>query len=256
MISVGKNIQLFKHFEVISCARFFQLKKKTVVKHPFKLLSNQLALTDCSRNKPPCLSATALDEWDSADGEYEDYSIGTKEDLPPLSLANVTKLENAFQKGRRQAPIKKLAGDCNLMREDVILWMKLRTLDPSMATETTVKPRRTIVMRSDRASSGREKGESELKKKPEEGKEFKWWENKENWGNKLTRANIDTLNRVFKDERYPSGEMIGDIQTLTKLPRKKIIEWFGTARRAAMADKHGPLDGEGTPKKQTKRRWY
>jgi hypothetical protein len=35
--------------------------------------------------------------------------------------------------------IKDLAGKLNMSREDVILWMKLRTADPSMAEEVTKK---------------------------------------------------------------------------------------------------------------------
>jgi hypothetical protein len=47
-----------------------------------------------------------LEQFDAGDGEvYEEDMEATKEDLPPIDIRQVVRLEGAFAKGRRQIKV-------------------------------------------------------------------------------------------------------------------------------------------------------
>jgi len=185
------------------------------------------------------------------------------------------RLEGAFAKGRRQIKIKDLAGKLNMSREDVILWMKLRTADPSMAEEVTKKGKTLRVsgegVETKKSIGTREEVKTARAPINEDGKPYRWWEEAEKWGDrKMTRDQRKTLEHVFETNRFPDDEMLKGIISATRLPRLRIINWFADARRAAMASKTGQMytqrvkrvGGEdfgeqpAAPDRRQKNRWY
>ena len=106
----------------------------------------------------------------------------------------------------RVPQIKELAGKLNLQREDVILWLKLRSADDSLATYVTKKGGKFVPMVPDKPARNAQREESGApeRRSTTSGRPYRWWEETRRWGDrKLSRDQRKTLERVFEQNRYP-----------------------------------------------------
>ncbi|KAK3282140.1 hypothetical protein CYMTET_10113 [Cymbomonas tetramitiformis] len=65
--------------------------------------------------------------------EQEPERNESKADLPRLAPWQSFRLEQAHHKGKKNYEVKSLMGDLHLSRSEVLLWLKLRSTDPSLA---------------------------------------------------------------------------------------------------------------------------
>jgi len=74
---------------------------------------------------------------------------------------------------------------------------------------------------------------------------------------RINKTTMATLNRVYRETRFPSDEMIKEVSKHTRLPPRRVTAWFQEQRRSDMQRKHGVRDEDRTrPVDQPKRRWY
>ncbi|XP_061340977.1 protein OVEREXPRESSOR OF CATIONIC PEROXIDASE 3 isoform X2 [Gastrolobium bilobum] len=152
-----------------------------------------------------------------------------------LKLRNwqLKKLAQALKTGRRKTSIKNLAAELCLDRALVLgllrdpppnlLMMSLSLPDEPTETITSLetKPRETVhkEISMDRVDSGPKS------KEPIHTMQRSWSAQK-----RLKKAQVDTLERVYRRSKRPTDAMISSIVHVTNIPRKRVVKWFEDKR--------------------------
>lgn len=148
-----------------------------------------------------------------------------KADLPRLAPWQSFRLEQAYQKGKKNYEVKSLMGDLHLSRSEVLTWLKLRSADPSLAP-----PKKDAPLSREKKAEPKTGIHNPYAKSGGARPVYRHWEVR--YGDRrLNREAKDTLERVFSLNKYPTDEMISGIVDITKLPRRRIIQWFKDARK-------------------------
>lgn len=180
---------------------------------------------------------------------------------PTLPAYKTAILERALARGRRQVPIRDLAADLDLSREDVLDWLKankkrqeelaqkypvenemiasveIDPFDPSVRADgrdyDDLKDNRSVEERSgarNESDSDYDSQTAYLKNVnqqhvPKGMPAYKGYSKK-----RLGATNVATLEKVFHQDRFPDDSMVDAVHRATKLPRSKIVAWFKTRR--------------------------
>jgi hypothetical protein len=197
--------------------------------------------------------------------------------LPVLPAYKTAILERALARGRRQVPIRDLASDLDLSREDVLDWLKA---NKHRADELSLQypPENEMVARieidpfdpSVRAD-GRDydnvvdekKGNDVTSTKQDDDAQTSYLRNAQTphvpggmpaykgfSKKRLGATNVNTLEKVFAQDRFPDDSMIDAVHRATKLPRSKIVAWFTTKREDEKAMKKREVRGRFSPRKE------
>jgi hypothetical protein len=203
----------------------------------------------------------------SADEEdWEQLFANLAPRAPTLPAYKTAILERALARGRRQVPIRDLAADLDLTREDVLDWLKAnKDRQPELAAKyppedemvasVQIDPFDPRVradgrdydnVRDNRASrsspsdgdldgSGYDAQTAYLRNArtahvPAGMPAYKGYTKK-----RLGATNVATLEKVFEQDRFPDDSMVDAVHRATKLPRSKIVAWFKTRREEEKA---------------------
>mmetsp|Transcript_42295 Transcript_42295/g.51327 ORF Transcript_42295/g.51327 Transcript_42295/m.51327 type:complete len:328 (+) Transcript_42295:210-1193(+) len=141
----------------------------------------------------------------------------------------IVRLEQAFQRGRKQISVLQLAGDVRLSRGAVLSWLKERENRPELAAKA--QKRVEALRKRDAARS------AAPPQRPTDGGDYYFW--RQDWHErKLSKKAKDALNRVFLETHYPDDEMIDLLaKDVLKLPRRRVVGWFVNARKAHEEEK-------------------
>ena len=199
----------------------------------------------------------------SADEEdWEQLFANLAPRAPTLPAYKTAILERALARGRRQVPIRDLAADLDLTREDVLDWLKAnKDRQPELAAKyppedemvasVQIDPFDPRVradgrdydnVRDNRASRSSENSDGDLggsgydaqtaylrnartARVPAGMPAYKGYTKK-----RLGATNVATLEKVFERDRFPDDSMVDAVHRATKLPRSKIVAWFKTRR--------------------------
>lgn len=173
-------------------------------------------------------------------------------------------LEKALSRGRRQVPVRDLARDLDLTREDILAWLKANAdRQAELAKQYPPEPERVAVVKLARDDDGfREDGprdgDGRVREEydaqtaylrnapnaregphvPKGAPEYKGFVKK-----RLGASNVATLEKVFEQNRYPDDDMVDSVYRATKLPRSKIVAWFKTKREEEKSAKRRAVRG-------------
>ncbi|KAL4294829.1 hypothetical protein HN51_045661 [Arachis hypogaea] len=174
-------------------------------------------------------------ETDASDSEEEQEEEEDDEEdgVPMLRTWQMKKLARALKAGRRKTSIKNLAAELCLDRAFVIellrnpppnlLMMSLSISDEPTPKEISVetKPREIVLeeTRTDPVEAGNKANV------PVHVMQQKWSAQK-----RLKRAQVDTLEKVYRRSKRPTNAMISSIVHVTNIPRRRVVKWFEDKR--------------------------
>eukprot|EP00271_Cylindrocystis_brebissonii_P008121 TRINITY_DN22147_c0_g2_i1.p1 TRINITY_DN22147_c0_g2~~TRINITY_DN22147_c0_g2_i1.p1 ORF type:complete len:1650 (+),score=480.21 TRINITY_DN22147_c0_g2_i1:252-5201(+) len=202
-------------------------------------------------------------------GAEEDEEGGRARRRVHLAKWQLKKLVKALRQGKRHVNIRELVGETKLDRNDVLAFLSnpppgIEDLDLGLDEEEEdsaaallnpldeVAADRSTSSRGD-ADEAQEKEEVETEeellanlKAEREGVDGErdgergegaltgpWnpalqqqWERRK----RFRKEHVATFERVFRSTKYPSGSLVAELVDLTKLPRRKVLEWFSERR--------------------------
>jgi hypothetical protein len=194
----------------------------------------------------------------SADEEdWEQLFANLAPRAPTLPAYKTAILERALARGRRQVPIRDLAADLDLTREDVLDWLKAnKDRQPELAAKYPPEDEMVASVQIDPfdprvRADGRDYDNVRDNRRTDETAEegdaydsqtaylrnaraahvpkgmpaYKGYTKK-----RLGATNVATLEKVFAQDRFPDDSMVDAVHRATKLPRSKIVAWFKTRR--------------------------
>ena len=194
----------------------------------------------------------------SADEEdWEQLFANLAPRAPTLPAYKTAILERALARGRRRVPIRDLASDLDLTREDVLDWLKAnKDRQPELAAKYPPEDEMVASVRVDPfdprvRADGRDYDNVRDNRRTDETAEegdaydsqtaylrnaraahvpkgmpaYKGYTKK-----RLGATNVATLEQVFAQDRFPDDSMVDAVHRATKLPRSKIVAWFKTRR--------------------------
>lgn len=192
----------------------------------------------------------------SADEEdWEQLFANLAPRAPTLPAYKTAILERALARGRRQVPIRDLAADLDLTREDVLDWLKAnKDRQPELAAKYPPEDEMVASVQIDPfdprvRADGRDYDNVRDNRRAPPAEEdaydsqtaylrnarqahvpkgmpaYKGYTKK-----RLGATNVATLEKVFAQDRFPDDSMVDAVHRATKLPRSKIVAWFKTRR--------------------------
>ena len=199
----------------------------------------------------------------SADEEdWEQLFANLAPRAPTLPAYKTAILERALARGRRQVPIRDLAADLDLTREDVLDWLKAnKDRQPELAAKYPPEdemvasvqidpfdPRvradgrdydnvRDNRVKSDDGGRAYDAQTAYLRHAPQAHVPAGMPAYKGYTKKRLGATNVATLEKVYAQDRFPDDSMVDAVHRATKLPRSKIVAWFKTRREEEKAAK-------------------
>jgi hypothetical protein len=212
----------------------------------------------------------------SADEEdWEQLFANLAPRAPSLPAYKTAILERALARGRRQVPVRDLAADLDLSREDVLDWLRANKdrqpelaakfpLEDEMVASVQIDPFDPRVradgrdydnVRDNRPAEAREGTDSaasgngydaqtaylknvQQQHVPKGMPAYKGYAKK-----RLGSTNVSTLEKVYAQDRFPDDSMVDAVHRATKLPRSKIVAWFKTRREEEKSAKKSAARG-------------
>ncbi|KAH7283012.1 hypothetical protein KP509_35G056700 [Ceratopteris richardii] len=182
-------------------------------------------------------------DFELHEDDDEGFTDDDYEELRTVALQKwqLRKLAAAVELGRRKVNIKSLAAELKLDRDDVIYFLKnpppelLMALgeiegdnDPAEtdSDQGQVDPYSEKSFDSGVDTSGKDSELNDTKEEKQKAFGPRDWYN----GKRIKKANMMTLQRVFKRTNWPTNSMIESLVQATHLPRARILEWFEEER--------------------------
>ena len=209
----------------------------------------------------------------SADEEdWEQLFANLAPRAPTLPAYKTAILERALARGRRQVPIRDLAADLDLTREDVLDWLKAnKDRQPELAAKYPPEDEMVASVQIDPfdprvRADGRDYDNVRDNRRAPPAEEdaydsqtaylrnarqahvpkgmpaYKGYTKK-----RLGATNVATLEKVFAQDRFPDDSMVDAVHRATKLPRSKIVAWFKTRREEDKALKRRAARASSEP---------
>ena len=193
----------------------------------------------------------------SADEEdWEQLFANLAPRTPTLPAYKTAILERALARGRRQVPIRDLASDLDLTREDVLDWLKAnKDRQPELAAKYPPEDEMVASVRVDPfdprvRADGRDYDNVRDNRRAPPAEEEDAYDSQTAYlrnarqahvpkgmpaykgytKKRLGATNVATLEKVFAQDRFPDDSMVDAVHRATKLPRSKIVAWFKTRR--------------------------
>jgi hypothetical protein len=218
-------------------------------------------------SSPRLARAGPDDPGDSAE-DWEALFANLKPQAPKLPAYKVAVLEEALARGRRQVPVRDVAADLELTRDDVLAWLKANAhRQPELAKKypAAAPPPEMVasvpIGRADGRDYDNVRDNRRRDRDPEDDsgtdaydpqtaylrnartgtrvpKGMPAWKGYKK--SRLGARNVATLEKVYAADRFPSDEMVDSVHRATKLPRSKIVAWFKTKREE---EKRGDRSG-------------
>ena len=201
----------------------------------------------------------------SADEEdWEQLFANLAPRAPTLPAYKTAILERALARGRRQVPIRDLAADLDLTREDVLDWLKAnKDRQPELAAKYPPEDEMVASVQIDpfdprvRADGRDYDNVRDNRVRPPDDDERTAYDAQTAYLRHAPRAhvpagmpaykgytkkrlgatNVATLEKVYAQDRFPDDSMVDAVHRATKLPRSKIVAWFKTRREEEKAAK-------------------
>ncbi|XP_058203966.1 protein OVEREXPRESSOR OF CATIONIC PEROXIDASE 3-like isoform X3 [Rhododendron vialii] len=168
-----------------------------------------------------------------SESEDDDDDDDIEEDLGKLKNWQLRRLAYALKNGRRKTGIKNLAADVCLDRAVVL--KLLRDPPPKLLLMSATLPDKPISPILEPKSEPLEKVSSDAAaevKQPKSKVEVPVHVMQSSWSGRkrLKKVQVRTLERVYARTKRPTNTMVDSIVSVTKLPRKKVLEWFEDKR--------------------------
>lgn len=156
--------------------------------------------------------------------------------LPNLEPWQVEKLEKAYKAGRRKVKLNTLAKEIKLDRKDVLKWMKnfsqrsesiqQSILNARAAAMSAAQERKAFLMSQKHVKVVEEDVTDMWKTANMSTRErVQFLVNKP-----LSRQEEDTLQRVYRQSKFPSEDMLRSLFDLHQIRRARAVQWFKDKR--------------------------
>ncbi|XP_004501314.1 protein OVEREXPRESSOR OF CATIONIC PEROXIDASE 3 [Cicer arietinum] len=160
-------------------------------------------------------------------------STDGKESLLNLRTWQLNKLARALKTGRRKTSIKSLAAELCLDRGLVLDLLRnpppnLLMLSLSIPDEPT--PSAILLETTPGETLYKETSEDHAESGPKSNLPIHTMQQSWSAKKKLKKAQLDTLNRVYRRSKRPTNAMISSIVQVTNIPRRTVIKWFEDKR--------------------------